>query len=81
MKPKKTGVSIPWKLFELVMAAEPGKTFSDIVRGALIEKYDFKKVVAPTSVDNLKVCTSASDVDDIDSKIDELLSGARGVDK
>jgi len=38
---KAIGVRIPVDLYEHVLAANPGKTFTDIVKSALEEKYGF----------------------------------------
>ena len=38
---KCTGIRISTELYEIARTANPGKTFSEIVRGALEEKYGF----------------------------------------
>jgi len=66
---KAIGVRLPVDLIELVKRAEPGKTFSEIVRGALHEKYSF------TDSKNI------TDIRDVHSQVDRILGSVQdGVD-
>ena len=62
---KAIGVRLPLDLIELVKMAEPGKTFTEIVRGALQEKYSF------TDSKNI------ANIRDIHSKVDRIIGSVQ----
>jgi len=66
---KCTGIRIPTELYEIARAANPDKTFSEIVKCALGEKYSF------TDSKNI------ADIQDIHSQVDRILGSVQdGVD-
>jgi len=63
---KAVGIRIPVGLYDLVMSANPGKTFTDIVKSALAEKYGFNS--AKELVEN-----GISDIDRVHVEVDNFL--------
>ena len=72
MKTISRGVRIPLNLFELVKAAEPFKNFSQIVIGALEEKYSFVDVDSEDSVNFSVDTVHHNDIDDV---VDRMFRG------
>lgn len=62
LKTLSKGVRLPIKLYDLVISANPGKSFSEIVCCALSEKYSFKILN--------EVCTDNK----LESKLDKLFN-------
>jgi len=76
------GIRIPLDLFNLVMSANKGKTFNDVIKDLLIEKYSFsscapvKENLVSGAPEKMVIVDNSSEMDfvsNVESEVDKLL--------
>ena len=86
VKSVSTGIRIPLNLYNLVMSANPNKTFNDVIKDLLTERYSFNLPNTQLKQDNIifcaqekekndqVVCAQPNSFFDVESEVDKILS-------